>query len=107
MQFPSDLVSFTEEILNGKLHCLCSGSNQNSSDSSDSLVRNKSKLNPPRNSNKVLDTIIDFPHKQKFEETNQINTSNILKHERKGSLELKNKQNFYVSMVSQKLINLL
>ena len=25
-QFPADLVTFTEEILNGKLHFLCSGS---------------------------------------------------------------------------------
>ena len=24
-QFPADLVTFTEEILNGKLHVLCSG----------------------------------------------------------------------------------
>ena len=106
-QFPSDLVTFTEEILDGKLYCLCSGSNKNSPDSSDSLVRNKNKLNPPRNSNKVLDRVIDFPRKQKFEETNQINKSNILKHERKGLLELENKQNLYVSMVSQKFINLL
>ena len=26
MQFPADLVTFTEEILNGKFHFLCSGS---------------------------------------------------------------------------------
>ena len=25
LQFPADLVAFTEEILNGKLHFLCSG----------------------------------------------------------------------------------
>ena len=46
-------------------------SNENSQDSRESLVRNKSKLNPPRNRNEVLDTVIDFLHKQKFEETNQ------------------------------------
>ena len=37
-------------------------------DSSDSLVRNKGKLYPPKNRNKVLDTIIDFLHKHNFEE---------------------------------------
>ena len=26
-QFPADLITFTEEILNGKLHCLCSDKN--------------------------------------------------------------------------------
>ena len=29
-QIPADLVTFTEEILNGKLHFLCSGNNDNS-----------------------------------------------------------------------------
>ena len=24
MQLPADLITFTEEVLNGKLHCLCS-----------------------------------------------------------------------------------
>ena len=60
-------------------------------DSSDSLVRDQGKLNPPRNRNKVLDTVIDFLHELNFEETNQINKSNISKHERKGFMELKNK----------------
>ena len=27
-QYPADLVTFTEEILNGKLHFLCSNMNQ-------------------------------------------------------------------------------
>ena len=43
-------------------------SNENSQDPSDSLVRNKGKLHPPKNRNKVLDTIIDFLHKHNFEE---------------------------------------
>ena len=43
-------------------------SNENSQDPSDSLVRNKGKLHPPKNRNKVLDTIIDFLHRHNFEE---------------------------------------
>ena len=31
-QFPVDLVTFNEEILNGKLHCLCSVSKTNTQD---------------------------------------------------------------------------
>ena len=45
-------------------------SNKNSQDSCDSLVGNKGKLNPLRNRNKVLGTIIDFLDQQNFEETN-------------------------------------
>ena len=71
-------------------------SNENSQNSSDSLVKNKGKLNPPRNRNKVLDTVIDFLRKQNFEETNQINKRNISKHERKGLMELKNNKNIII-----------
>ena len=55
------------------------------------MVRNKGKLHPPKNRNKVLDTVIDFLHKHNFEETNQINKSNISK--RKGLMELKTNKN--------------
>ena len=48
-------------------------SKENSQDSSDNLVINKGKLNPPSSRNKVLDTVIDFLHKQSFEETYLIN----------------------------------
>ena len=52
-------------------------SRKNSQDSSDSSVRSKGKLNAPRDRNKILDTIIGFLYKQKFEETNEINKSSI------------------------------
>ena len=35
-------------------------SNKNSQDSSDFFVRNKGKLNPARNRNKVIETVIDY-----------------------------------------------
>ena len=48
-------------------------------DSSQPVIRNKSNFNPTRNWNEVFGMVIDFLHKQKFEETNQINKSNIFK----------------------------
>ena len=59
-------------------------------DSNDFLVRNIGNLNPPRNRNKVLDTVIDSLNKQNFEEANQTNKRNISKHECKALMELKN-----------------
>ena len=40
--------------------------------------------------------VIDFLHKQNLEETNQINKSNISKHEPKGLMELKNNKNILI-----------
>ena len=64
--------------------------------SSDSVVRNIGSLNTPRNRNKVLDTVIDFLHKQNFEETNEINKNSISKHELKGLMELKIYKNILI-----------
>ena len=64
--------------------------------SSDSVVKNKGTLNTPRNRNKVLDTVIDFLHKQNFEETNEINKNSISKHELKGLMELKIYKNILI-----------
>ena len=64
--------------------------------SSDSVVKNKGTLNTPRNRNKVLDTVIDFLHKQSFEETNEINKNRISKHELKGLMELKIYKNIII-----------
>ena len=71
-------------------------SNNNSQDSSDSLVRNKDKPNPPRNKKQVLDRVINLLHKQNFEETNQIIKSNISKHKRKVLMELKKPGNIII-----------
>ena len=65
-------------------------STKNSQESRDSLVRSKGEFNPPRNKNKVVDAVVDFLLKQKFEETNQINKCNISKEEGKGLLKLSN-----------------
>ena len=59
-------------------------------DNNISLVKKKGKFTPSRERNKTLDIIIDFLHKQNFEETKKNNTSNITKDENKGIMELKN-----------------
>ena len=56
LQFTTDLVTFTEEILNGKLHLLCSDSptmNQLFSDEND-MMKIFTKINSKINSNKFL-----------------------------------------------------
>lgn len=59
-------------------------------DNNISLVKKKGKFTPSRDRNKTLDIIIDFLHKQNFEETKKNNTSNITKDENKGIMQLKN-----------------
>ena len=61
-------------------------------DNNISLVKKKGKFTPSRERNKTLDIIIDFLHKQNFEETKKNNTSNITKDENKGIMELKKMQ---------------
>lgn len=50
----------------------------------------KGKLVPPRNRYKVSHAAVDFPHKQMFEEKNQINKWSISKCEWDGLMEPRN-----------------
>ena len=61
-----------------------------------SLVKKKGEFNPPRNRNKTLDIVIDFLHKQNFEERKYKNTSNISANEYKGIFELKNNDDIII-----------
>ena len=61
-----------------------------------SLVKKKGEFNPPRNRNKTLDIVIDFLHKQNFEERKYKNTSNISANEYKGIFELKNNNDIII-----------
>ena len=62
----------------------------------DSLVRNKSTFNPPRNRERNLNMVIDFLNKQDFPERKPNNKSNLSKEEYNAMMELKNNQDIII-----------
>ena len=100
-----DIEDFTRKLRLRELFGDEDDSNENSQDSSDSLVRSKGKLHLPRTRNKVLDTVIDVLHKQNFKETNQKNKSNFGKHERNGLMELKSNKNIIIKEADKRCSN--
>ena len=71
--------------------------NENEIDNNEGhLIKLKSTFTPPRNRNKTLDIVIDFLHKQNFENETKKTRSNITKREYDGLVELKKNKDIII-----------